>query len=684
MKKQCVEKTIAMALIMAAAAQAAPLEDTDGNGLWDSWELIHYGGLGVDPASDSDGDGRSAKQEMLAGTNPNVAESRLQFGVERTNGQMRIFFSPLMDMRSYSVDRSASLTNEVWTAVTNGTVETLGESAAVMDAEAQQGFYRLSIAAPNAPAIDASSFENDPPNNVNPPQQAYDGNMSSRWSAQGTNEWIQFVFPVEQIFNTLRIAFHNGDQRVNWFSAVSSVDGQAWNPFYTDESSGLSAELETFVFAPVTSRWFRIVGHGNSSNDWNSYSEVEWDYVESYADAPRVSSFETEGEWSNGTINTNEYVEGSGSFQWDHGAASSISLTANYPLDLSEGDYISIWVHNELPVANEKFTLIFYSTDLSYFVKIRTDFVGWKRFVFHKADFSENDQPAGWHNITSIRFYASGWSNTLNPDRVVLLDDFRFDHFSLDEISPRFLASFESGSLAPDVGIEFAQQSGGSFAVVDNPSVSQANPSEKVLLTSLINGGRRAEYHAPRMPTQEKTYIYAWKELFPTDFGEGVNLGWGHYGVGQWKTWPCQYKGLDVYDFSDEICNGGGIFNHRLITKTYEHEFSFRAKPDCNEVFLPMERGEWHAFALEIYWTDSSAGYYNLYKDGQLVESQAGVKTLFDGFVPQTCDMMWGMGLYAAWSSTEVSSLNYYLDDMAVFDVDEGASIDDVLEWQGY
>jgi hypothetical protein len=684
MKKQRINRSAVTALFMTAAVQAAPLEDRDGNGLWDSWERIHFGTNGVNPESDRDGDGRTEKQEMLAGTDPNRAESRLEFRVQQTNGQMHITFSPLMDMRNYSLDWCASLTNGVWEALTNGTIDSLGTPATILDTDAQQGFYRLTIAASNAPAITASSFENDPPDQVNPPQQAYDGNLSTRWSAMGTNEWIQFIFPTEEIFNTLRMAFHNGDQHVTRFSAASSGDGQAWNRFYTGESSGLSTGLESFVFAPVTSRWFRILGHGNSSNTWNSYTEVEWDY-EIPATSTVISSFETIGEWSAGTINSNSFVEGAGSLQWDHGSASSISLTASYPLDLSDGEYISVWVHNELAVENERFVILFYSSGGDYYAQIRTDFVGWKRFVFPKSGFTINNAPEGWHKITSVRFFARGWSNTLNPDRVVLLDDLRLNHSSMNTISPRFLASFESGSIAADVGNEFTQATGGRFSVVDNPSVSPTNPSEKVLLTSIIEEGhRRAEYHAPRMPTREKIYIYAWKELFPTNFTEGVHLNWTSYSVGQWKTWPCEYYGSGIYDFKDEICRGGGIFNHRLITKSFEHEFSFRAMPDCNTYLLPMERGQWHAFALEIYWTNSTNGYYNLYKDGELVESQAGVKTLFDGFIPQTCDMMWGMGLYASWSSTGASSIDYYLDDMAVFDLEEGVSVEEVLEWQGY
>jgi hypothetical protein len=44
--------------------------DTDGNGLPDRWEWEQFGQSGVDPATDSDGDGLTNLQEYLAGSDP--------------------------------------------------------------------------------------------------------------------------------------------------------------------------------------------------------------------------------------------------------------------------------------------------------------------------------------------------------------------------------------------------------------------------------------------------------------------------------------------------------------------------------------------------------------------------------------------------------------------------------------
>lgn len=50
-------------------------DDTDADGLLDSWEMEHFGSLGQGPEDDPDGDGLTNLEEFNAGTNPNNADS---------------------------------------------------------------------------------------------------------------------------------------------------------------------------------------------------------------------------------------------------------------------------------------------------------------------------------------------------------------------------------------------------------------------------------------------------------------------------------------------------------------------------------------------------------------------------------------------------------------------------------
>jgi len=49
--------------------------DTDGNGFLDTWEMAHFGHLGVTPNADPDGDGLTNLQEYQNGTDPNNSDT---------------------------------------------------------------------------------------------------------------------------------------------------------------------------------------------------------------------------------------------------------------------------------------------------------------------------------------------------------------------------------------------------------------------------------------------------------------------------------------------------------------------------------------------------------------------------------------------------------------------------------
>ena len=65
-----------------------------------------------------------------------------------------------------------------------------------------------------------------------------------------------------------------------------------------------------------------------------------------------------------------------------------------------------------------------------------------------------------------------------------------------------------------------------------------------------------------------------------------------------------------------------------------------------------------------------------------LLEEQADIRTLFDGFLPGECDMRWGLGLYSSWASLGAANLSLYVDDMAVYDTADGVTLQDVLDAQ--
>ncbi len=118
--------------------------------------------------------------------------------------------------------------------------------------------------------VSASSYEDG-----NAPAGAIDGSISTRWSAEGDGQWIQFDLGQVANVNKIKAAWLKGDSRASMFDVLVSADGANWTTVFIGESSGQSAGLETHILAETAGRYVRVVGHGNTDNDWNSLTEVE-------------------------------------------------------------------------------------------------------------------------------------------------------------------------------------------------------------------------------------------------------------------------------------------------------------------------------------------------------------------------------------------------------------------------
>jgi endoglucanase len=123
---------------------------------------------------------------------------------------------------------------------------------------------------PTCDPVTASSHDGNVPANV------LDNNLSTRWSANGDGQWIQFCLSSATTVSGVQIAFYNGNTRTSRFDVLTGSDGQNWTTAASGLiSSGTSLNLQTFSFTGRTAKYVRIVGHGNSVNAWNSYTEVK-------------------------------------------------------------------------------------------------------------------------------------------------------------------------------------------------------------------------------------------------------------------------------------------------------------------------------------------------------------------------------------------------------------------------
>jgi hypothetical protein len=125
-----------------------------------------------------------------------------------------------------------------------------------------------------ATTVVASAYQ-DP----NVPQNTRDGNLATRWSANGDGQWIRYDLGSTLTIGSITIAWYLGTSWQSAFELQVSLDGATWSPVYTGRSSGQTLQPERYDFPAVPARYVRIVGHGQwngttLSSWWNSITEV--------------------------------------------------------------------------------------------------------------------------------------------------------------------------------------------------------------------------------------------------------------------------------------------------------------------------------------------------------------------------------------------------------------------------
>ena len=93
--------------------------DSDGNGVPDWWERVHFGGLGIiTPISDSDADGMRDMDEYQAGTDPLDPESVLKFvHIERLAGGEVLLSWTSVAGKMYDIEKANSLESSFYTLI---------------------------------------------------------------------------------------------------------------------------------------------------------------------------------------------------------------------------------------------------------------------------------------------------------------------------------------------------------------------------------------------------------------------------------------------------------------------------------------------------------------------------------------------------------------------------------------
>ncbi len=102
----------------------------------------------------------------------------------------------------------------------------------------------------------------------------FDNDLATRWSALGQGEYLTIDLGAQYLVTEMHAAWLKGNERQSHYQIDISHDGVSWTTVNSGSSSGTSVVLE-FIGVNDSGRYIRFIGLGNSSNDWNSVTEIK-------------------------------------------------------------------------------------------------------------------------------------------------------------------------------------------------------------------------------------------------------------------------------------------------------------------------------------------------------------------------------------------------------------------------
>lgn len=97
----------------------------------------------------------------------------------------------------------------------------------------------------------------------------------SRWSSKGKGESIILDLGRTQSVDQIQTAWYKGDSRFSYFDIDTSTNGSNWQSVLSGAEASGSSGMLTFDVQPSEARYVKIIGQGNSSNQWNSLIEAK-------------------------------------------------------------------------------------------------------------------------------------------------------------------------------------------------------------------------------------------------------------------------------------------------------------------------------------------------------------------------------------------------------------------------
>ncbi len=124
--------------------------------------------------------------------------------------------------------------------------------------------------------VTASGFESDP-SDYHPPGDAIDGDLTTWWSNNGNDPWIQISLVEPNPVCGVAVTWNKGDERDYSFQIEISEDGNNFEKVLEGANDNESTEQEIYPFdQEVNGKYIKLTITDTSSNDgWTSIQEID-------------------------------------------------------------------------------------------------------------------------------------------------------------------------------------------------------------------------------------------------------------------------------------------------------------------------------------------------------------------------------------------------------------------------
>ncbi|ETX08814.1 MAG: hypothetical protein ETSY2_03175 [Candidatus Entotheonella gemina] len=202
---------------------------------------------------DTDGDGLSDREESQYGTDPHRADTD---GDGINDGQELAFWK---DQWNKDADGDGQINLLDRDSDDDGFADGAEKDDGTNPLDSDS-FPKPSPSVPDL--LPVVAIEASDANKQNVPENAIDGELQTRWAAQGDGQWMMFDIGTFATVNEVAIAWFKGDTRKASFTLDVSVDGKDWKEVFSGDSSGKTQDFESYTFSDITARYVRFTGYG--------------------------------------------------------------------------------------------------------------------------------------------------------------------------------------------------------------------------------------------------------------------------------------------------------------------------------------------------------------------------------------------------------------------------------------